>query len=63
MLYEILEVINIVIASSSEYPYKLFKAINKLADSNYLIDETSTLYMRIYVLMMLSENPNVLKKQ
>ncbi len=57
MFYEVLEALNLILANSvSYYPDSLLRSITKLSDYSYLADDIETIYMRIYVLTVLSQN-------
>ncbi len=59
MFYETLESLNIIISESDNYPESMFKSIKKLSDSTYMINDIDTMYMRVYVLKMLSNKKQV----
>ena len=55
-----MECINIILANNSEYPDTLFQCIEKMSDCHYLQADENTLYVRIYILTVLSTNKRVI---
>ncbi|EGR29575.1 hypothetical protein IMG5_153470 [Ichthyophthirius multifiliis] len=54
MFYEIVEAFNIILAESDVYPTSVFQTIEKLADHTYMKQDDETVYIRVYILMSLS---------